>query len=209
MLTLVFEKPSLRTRNSFEAAAIQLGGGSVFLSTQDAGLNGRESLADVARVLSAYSDAIVMRTFRAVADRRIRPARQLPRRQRPVGRAASVPGPHRSVHDPGSLRAAGRSADCLRRRRQQRGCVAGDGGCLRQDAHHVLLAGRLRAVRRPFSRDVRGRFPTADVKLVDDPFCAVKQADIVYTDVWASMGQEAQAADAGKGLRPLPGQCRS
>jgi ornithine carbamoyltransferase len=64
VLTLVFEKPSLRTRNSFEAAAIHLGGGSVFLTTQDAGLNGRESLPDIARVLSAYSDAIVMRTFR-------------------------------------------------------------------------------------------------------------------------------------------------
>src|SRR5580704_16804636 len=63
VLTLVFEKPSLRTRNSFEAAAIQLGGGSVFLTTQDAGLNGRESLADIARVLSSYSDVIVMRTF--------------------------------------------------------------------------------------------------------------------------------------------------
>ena len=63
VLTLIFEKPSLRTRNSFEAAAIQLGGGSVFLTTQDAGLNGRESLPDVARVLSSYSDVLVMRTF--------------------------------------------------------------------------------------------------------------------------------------------------
>ncbi len=74
VLTLVFEKPSLRTRNSFEAAAIQLGGGSVFLTTHDAGLNGRESLPDVARVLSAYSDAIVMRTFRQSLDRGFRPA---------------------------------------------------------------------------------------------------------------------------------------
>ena len=63
MLSLLFEKPSLRTRNSFEAAMTHLGGGSVFLSTEDAGLNGRESLPDVARVLSGYCDAVVLRTF--------------------------------------------------------------------------------------------------------------------------------------------------
>ncbi len=86
VLTLIFEKPSLRTRNSFEAAAIQLGGGSVFLTTQDAGLNGRESLPDVARVLSSYSDVLVMRTFSQNLDRGICPPVAVPGRQRPVGR---------------------------------------------------------------------------------------------------------------------------
>src|SRR5438067_828821 len=63
VMTLVFEKPSLRTRVSFEAAVAQLGGSSLFLTNADAGLNGRESVADVARVLGAYSDWIVLRTF--------------------------------------------------------------------------------------------------------------------------------------------------
>src|SRR5262245_42594635 len=62
-LTQVFEKPSLRTRVSFDAAIAQLGGRGVFLSGADAGLTGRESLADVARVISSYSDAVVLRTF--------------------------------------------------------------------------------------------------------------------------------------------------
>src|SRR5437660_3058740 len=62
MMTLVFEKPSLRTRVSFEAAVAQLGGASLFLTSADAGLNGRESVADVARVLGTYSDWIVLRT---------------------------------------------------------------------------------------------------------------------------------------------------
>ena len=53
VMTLVFEKPSLRTRVSFEAAVAQLGGSSLFLTCADAGLNGRESTADVARVLGA------------------------------------------------------------------------------------------------------------------------------------------------------------
>src|SRR3954462_4354741 len=63
MLTQLFDKPSLRTRVSFEAAMIQLGGGASFFSSKEAGLQGRESLADVARVLGSYSDVIVMRTF--------------------------------------------------------------------------------------------------------------------------------------------------
>src|SRR5262245_31382657 len=63
VMTQVFEKPSLRTRISFESAMLQLGGGSIFLNAADAGLNGREALCDVARVLGGYNDVIVLRTF--------------------------------------------------------------------------------------------------------------------------------------------------
>jgi ornithine carbamoyltransferase len=55
--TLVFEKPSLRTRLSFEAAMTHLGGSASFFSGNDAGLYGRESLPDIARVISGYSDS--------------------------------------------------------------------------------------------------------------------------------------------------------
>ena len=63
VLVQLFEKPSLRTRNSFEAAMIHLGGSGIFLTTAEAGLNGRESTADVARVISSFADLITMRTF--------------------------------------------------------------------------------------------------------------------------------------------------
>ena len=63
VLTQLFEKPSLRTRMSFEAAMMQLGGNAVFLSRAEAGLDGREAAADVARVVGGYSDSIVLRTF--------------------------------------------------------------------------------------------------------------------------------------------------
>ena len=63
VLVQLFEKPSLRTRNSFEAAMIHLGGSGIFLTTAEAGLNGRESLADIAKVVSSFSDLITMRTF--------------------------------------------------------------------------------------------------------------------------------------------------
>src|SRR5215831_4640878 len=64
VLGLVFEKPSLRTRASFEAAMAQMGGTSVFLSNPDGAMGVRESVADFARTLSQYADAVVLRTFR-------------------------------------------------------------------------------------------------------------------------------------------------
>src|SRR5437867_13332905 len=64
VLGLVFEKPSLRTRVSFETAIAQLGGTSVFLGGKEAGLGSRESVPDFARVMSQYVDAVVLRTFR-------------------------------------------------------------------------------------------------------------------------------------------------
>jgi len=62
-MALVFEKPSLRTRVSFEVAMRQLGGQSLYLSPEEVGLGKRESIPDVARVLSRFVEVIVVRTF--------------------------------------------------------------------------------------------------------------------------------------------------
>ena len=62
-IALLFEKPSLRTRVSFEVAALELGANSLYLSPQEVGLGKREAVADVARVLSSYVQAIIIRTF--------------------------------------------------------------------------------------------------------------------------------------------------
>src|SRR2546425_9277800 len=63
VLGLVFEKPSLRTRVSFQTAMAQLGGASVFLTGKEVGLGSRESVPDFARIMSQYVDAVVLRTF--------------------------------------------------------------------------------------------------------------------------------------------------
>jgi ornithine carbamoyltransferase len=192
VLTLVFEKPSLRTRNSFEAAAIQLGGGSVFLSTQDAGLNGRESLHDVARVLSAYSDAIVMRTFRQSLIEEF-------------ARLASCPvvnGLSDELHPCQALTDLFTIQEAFGRLAGLRIVYVGDGNNIAASLAMVaayakmpitLCSPRGYELSANFLREVRRRFPDVDIDLVDDPFRAVKNADIVYTDVWASMGQESQA----------------
>src|SRR5262249_1069125 len=62
-LGLIFEKPALRTRVSFEAAIAQLGGSAIFLRDKDVGMGSRDSLADFARVISQYVDALAVRTF--------------------------------------------------------------------------------------------------------------------------------------------------
>jgi len=62
-LSPLFEKPSLRTRLSFDVAMTQLGGTSLFFTAADVGLNGRESLADVARVITRFTDVLVIRAF--------------------------------------------------------------------------------------------------------------------------------------------------
>src|SRR5262245_9461138 len=64
VLGMVFEKPSLRTRASFEAAMAHLGGSSIFLSATDGAMGQRESVPDFARTLSSYVDAVVLRTFK-------------------------------------------------------------------------------------------------------------------------------------------------
>ncbi len=191
VMTLVFEKPSLRTRVSFEAAVAQLGGSSLFLSCAEAGLNGRESVADVARVLGAYSDWIVMRTFsHRLVDEFVRHAGC------PVINGLSDNGhPCQALSDVltmqevlGSL--AGKTV-----------VFVGDGNNVARslaaasalmDMKFVLASPLGYELPADFLAQLKQKVPAADISLSSDPRAAVARADIVYTDVWASMGQEAE-----------------
>ncbi|HXY34382.1 MAG TPA: ornithine carbamoyltransferase [Planctomycetaceae bacterium] len=197
VLTLVFEKPSLRTRNSFEGAVIQLGGGSVFLTTQDAGLNGRESLPDVARVLSAYSDAIVMRTFRQSLIEDFAKLSSCP----VVNGLSDDLHPCQALTDLFTIREAFGRLGGLRI------VYVGDGNNVAASLAMAAAFAKMPItfcsprgyeLSASFLRDIRKRFPKVDVELIGDPFRAVRNADIVYTDVWASMGQESQAHEREK-----------
>ena len=125
-LGLIFEKPSLRTRVSFEAAMARLGGNAIFLRGKDVGLGIRESVADFARVISQYVDALAVRTFaHATVEELARYGAS--RSSTPCRTLAPLPGDGRHGDD----RAAegtveGREAR-VRGRRQQRGPVAGAG----------------------------------------------------------------------------------
>ncbi len=84
-VALVFEKPSLRTRVSFEVGMKQLGGSAIYLSQSEVGLGQREPVEDVARVLSRYVSAIVARTYAQQTLIESRGRRRRPGRQRPLG----------------------------------------------------------------------------------------------------------------------------
>jgi len=192
VLCQLFEKPSLRTRNSFEAAMINLGGGGIFLTLEEAGLNGREALSDVAIVLSSYSDVITMRTFsqqliedfasfsscpviNALSDER-HPCQALTDLLTIQEVAGQLSGTHLVFVGDGNNVA------------QSLAVAAGKTGL-----KMTLAVPPGFEMPQSFMDDLRQRFPDADVQQTHEAVDAVKTADIVYTDVWASMGQEDEA----------------
>ena len=189
VLTQVFEKPSLRTRLSFEAAMMQLGGSSIFLSRKDAGLEGREALSDVARVIGGYSDIIALRTYaQSLID--------------DFARWSGVPvinglsddcHPCQALADAQTIEEAFGSCAGLRL------AYIGDGNnvavSLAEVCGHLGMSFAIGTpsgyeFTRDFVKKVSKRFPKLELFESNDPHEAVKHADVVYTDVWASMGQE-------------------
>jgi ornithine carbamoyltransferase len=188
-LALVFEKPSLRTRVTFEVGMAQLGGASVYLAGQDIGLGRRESIADVARNLGRWVDVVAARTFaQATVDELARYAGI------PVVNALSdQEHPCQALADFFTLWE--RALD-LRRLRL---AWIGDGNNVCHSL--ILLAARLGtemvvAVPPGFEPDARiletARAWGGRVTVTGEVTDAVRGADAIYTDVWISMGQEAE-----------------
>ena len=203
ILALIFQKPSLRTRVSFEVGMAQLGGQAMYLSQQEVGLGERESIPDAARVLSRMVDAIVARTFRHrdVVD---------------LARSASVPVINGLSDDEHPCQVL---ADLLTMR-EHRGRLAGLRLAWVGDGSNVVNSLLLAAPRTGLNLRIatpRGYEPNgrvlaaaadeaarADVELeiLNDPRAAVRGADFVYTDAWYSMGQEAERATRLPVFRP-------
>jgi ornithine carbamoyltransferase len=192
VLAQLFEKPSLRTRNSFESAMIHLGGSGIFLTTAEAGLNGRESLPDVARVLSSFSDIITMRTFsqQLIED---------------VARHSSCPvinglsderHPCQAMTDLLTIR------ETFGHLKDLHLVFVGDGNNVSMslaiasamtDMRMTLACPKGFEFDGKFMELLSSKFPHHRVKQSHHPIEAVRCADLVYTDVWASMGQEDDA----------------
>ncbi len=196
VMTLLFEKPSLRTRISFEAAMTHLGGSSTFLSTAEAGLNGRESVADVARVLGSFSDFIVMRTFEQSLIERFAQHADCP----VINGLSNDSHPCQALTDFYTIREVFGSLKGLRV------AYVGDGNNVASSL--AVCAGLLKVpyvVSSPagyelspeFLKKLKQAIPNVDITLEEEPKQAVQEADVVYTDVWASMGQESES-DARK-----------
>ncbi len=193
-LAIMFEKPSLRTRVSFEMAMRQLGGQTIYLSPAEVGLGQREAVSDVARVLSRYVDAIAARTFSHKALEVLASYATVPvinalsDWEHPCQALADLLTIHEKKGELTGLTLA----------------FVGDGNNV---ARSLMLAASLtgmnfRIASPPgYAIDDRvvqmaqnsGVSSGGEILCTDDPRLAVSRADIVYTDVWASMGQEAEA----------------
>lgn len=193
-IALVFEKPSLRTRVTFEAGAHQLGAGAIYLAPTDIALGRREPASDVARNLARWVDAVVVRTFGHEVLEEMAGVAHIP----VINALSDRLHPCQAVADTLTLlEHKGRLAGL-------RLAWVGDGNNV---AHSLLFAAARTgmhftlAVPPGYEPDAallerareEGRKTQAVLKLVHDPREAVRGADAVYTDVWTSMGQEAQA----------------
>ena len=193
MLAQIYDKPSLRTRVSFEAAMGRMGGAFTFMTSKEAGLNGRESLPDVARVLGSFADAVVIRTFSQTLIEDVAAHAACP----VINGLSDERHPCQALADLLTLREAFGSFDGLKM------TFVGDGNnvakslavaCGRVGVALTLCAPADHAFDADFLATLRTVVPALDFTQTPDPAAAVRDADAVYTDVWASMGQEDQAA---------------
>lgn len=184
-LALVFEKPSLRTRVSFDVGMYQLGGHAVYLAPSEIGLGQRESIGDVAQVLSRFCNGIMARVFHQATVEEI-------------ARYAAVPvinGLSETEHPCQAL------ADLLTLHEHKglegrKLAYIGDGNNI---CHSLMLLCAKLGVRfaaatpegyEPGAEFVEAARTHGEVEIVRDPQAAAHGADAVYTDVWTSMGQE-------------------
>jgi ornithine carbamoyltransferase len=202
-VALIFEKPSTRTRLSFEAAVAELGGHPIFVDAGTTQLGRGETIEDTARVLSRYVSAVVLRTFGQERIEALATASDVP----VVNALTDLSHPCQAL------------ADLLTIRERKGGLSGltltylGDGNNV---AHSLMLAGCAAGMRvrvasppgyEPIDQIVRranalGQQTGGAAVVMTDPLEAAADADVLYTDVWASMGQEQDAASRALVLQP-------
>ncbi len=192
VLIQLFEKPSLRTRVSFETAIIHLGGTGMFMTCHEAGLDGREALSDVARVISGYADVVVLRTFSQTLIEDFATFSYCP----VVNGLSDDFHPCQALADVLTIQETFGELD------GKRLVYVGDGNNVAVSLAIVTsMLGMPMTVSTPHGYEldsetletIKQQFPESDVIHVDDPRQAVHNADVIYTDVWASMGQESES----------------
>jgi ornithine carbamoyltransferase len=195
ILALLFEKPSLRTRVSFEVAIHQLGGYCLYLSPEEVGLGKREPASDVGRVLSRYVHGIIARTFAHQTLEALASHSTLP----VINALSDLEHPCQALADIVTIQ---------EKKGKLKGLTLafiGDGNNV---ANSLLLAAAITginfriasppgyAVKDEIWQTAKGlaSHSGSQILLTDAAEKAVKDADVVYTDVWTSMGQEVEAA---------------
>jgi ornithine carbamoyltransferase len=201
VLALVFEKQSLRTRVSFQAAMTHLGGSSLFLGADTGFASSRESIADFGRVLSEYVDAIVCRSKAHETIVRLAEVSSVP----VINGLSDEAHPCQALADVYTLRQEVGRVQGLTM------AFIGDGNNVARSLAVVCgLLGMRFVLATPekyqfdasFRRHLQAILPEADISETTDPVAAVRGAAVVYTDVWTSMGQEAERQERLKAFAP-------
>lgn len=203
-LAMVFEKPSLRTRMSFEVGMFQLGGKAVYLGPQDIQLGVRESISDVARNLERMADCIMARTFAHATVTGLAEAARCP----VVNGLSDHEHPCQALGDLLTV------CERFPRIEEVRLAWVGDGN----NVCHSLLLGAAKLGMTMVVATPAGYSPAEEVvaraqdiaaatgariTLTQDPAQAAAGAHVVYTDVWASMGQETEREERARIFRPF------
>ncbi len=202
-LAMIFEKPSLRTRVTFNVGIHQLGGFSVYLSPAEISLGKRESVYDVAKNLERMVQAIMIRTFAHEIVERMAEYASIP----VINGLTDFSHPCQAMADYLTIEEVKGGVAGLKI------AFLGDGNNV---AHSLLFAGAQLGARvwiatpinyEPAAEAVswarrRGAETGATCTLTNDPVEAATEADVIYTDVWASMGQEAEARQRDRIFRP-------
>jgi ornithine carbamoyltransferase len=194
-VAMIFEKPSTRTRVSFEVALAELGAHPVVLKTDEVQLGRGETIPDTARVLSRFVDALVVRTFGQERLTELARASSVP----VVNALSDLEHPCQALADVMTI------GERFGELASVRLCYLGDGN--NNVCHSLLLAGAKAGLARIEVAAPWGYWPDPDVLerareigestgteilVTGDPAAAAADADVLYTDVWASMGQEAE-----------------
>ncbi|QNU18096.1 MULTISPECIES: ornithine carbamoyltransferase [Geobacillus] len=202
-MAMIFEKPSTRTRVSFEVGMIQLGGQAMYLNGNDLQLGRGETIADTARVLSQYVDVIMIRTF---AHQKVEE----------LAEYASVPVINGLTDDDHPCQALADLLTIYEAKKTFQGvklAYVGDGNNV---ANALLVAaakvGMNVAIACPPGYEPKAEYVEAarqigektgaTVVVTHDPLVAVAGADAIYTDVWTSMGQESESAERLQVFQP-------
>ncbi len=193
-LGMIFSKSSTRTRVSFEVGMYDLGGQALFLSSRDLQIGRGEPVEDTARVLSRYLDGIMIRTF---AQKEVEDLAT-------YGSIPIINGLTDYCHPCQVL------AD-LMTIREHKGAIAGNKLCYIGDGNNMtnsLIVGGIKMGMEVSVACPKGYEPDAEIMawakengkftVTDDVMAAAKDADVLYTDVWASMGQEGEAEERKK-----------
>ena len=190
-LAMIFAKPSARTRISFETGIFKMGGHALFLGPSDIGIGKRESIADIARVVSRYNDMIMARLFDHAHILELAEYADVP----VINGLTNFNHPCQIMADILTILEHRKNLDSLKI------TYIGDG-------NNIVHSWLSLAMRIPFQLTIacpEGYDPDmgfvkiardeklSEIEVSHDPFEAAKDADIIYTDVWASMGQKEEA----------------